>query len=469
MGHRSGEVAGEDGRTHRPGAVRRVVAASVFGSTLEYYDFFLYGTAAALVFPTVFFPTVDPVAATVLSFGTFAVGFISRPLGALVCGHYGDRVGRKRMLMFTLVVMGVATTLIGLLPGYATIGIAAPMALVVLRFLQGFSFGGELAGAGLMVVEHAPPQRRGVWGSLPFAGAPLGLAASTLLLLLLALVISTDEFIAWGWRIPFVASSVLVAIGFYIRLKIIETPVFEQLERAQAVSKVPVIDLIRREPRQLLLNTGMHLAITVTFYLVSVFAVSYMTTTLGMSKVTVLASVAIANLILVGALVFAGAASDRFGRRVVWAAAGVYGAIIAAPSFALINTESPVFVVIGLILLGAVPMMMYGTEPAYFSELFPPEIRYTGFALPVGVATVIGGSTAPIIATELTASMDGKPWGVAAYIAGVSLIGTVCALLSRETRGTGLLTDLHRERPHVRELTLSHAPAAPTPGSNTGA
>ncbi|MQA81561.1 MAG: MFS transporter [Streptosporangiales bacterium] len=432
-----------DGSTPRTISTRRVVTASAFGSTIEYYDFFLYGTAAALVFPSVFFPTFDPVAGTILSFGTFAVGFVSRPLGALVCGHYGDRIGRKAMLMLTLLMMGLSTAAIGLLPSYDSVGIAAPLLLITMRFLQGFSFGGELGGAAVMAVEHAPKGKRGFWGSIPYVGSPIGQALSTALLLLIALAISDDAFVAWGWRIPFVASIVMVAIGLYIRVKVMETPVFEELKRNREVAKRPVLTLLRTEPRQLLLNTGLHLGITVTFFMNSVFIVSYMTTTLELPRSLALTTVLIANVAYVAIQVAAGAASDRFGRRRVYMAGALWAAAMAFPYFLLINTGSPVLITLALLLLGTSIYVMYGPQPAYFSELFSPNVRFTAFALPVAVATVIGGSTAPMFATALTGWADGRPWGVAGYLAAIGLLTALCAWASRETRDVDLTKDRH--------------------------
>lgn len=429
---------------HDTASTKRVVTASAFGSTIEFYDFFLYGTAAALVFPKVFFPEFDPVAGTVLSFGTFAVGFISRPLGALVCGHYGDKIGRKAMLMLTLLLMGFSTAAIGLLPTYQSIGIAAPLLLIACRFLQGFSFGGEIGGAAVMAVEHAPVGRRGFWGSIPYIGSPIGQGLSTGMLLLIALTISDSAFIAWGWRIPFVASLIMVVIGFYIRVRVMETPVFEEMRQNREVVKRPVLKLLRTEPRQLVLNTGLHLGITVTFFMNTVFIVSYLTATLGLSQVLALSAVLISNIFFIAVQITSGAASDRFGRRKIYLLGAVWVAVMAFPYYLLVNTGSPVLVVFALILLGSGIYIMYGPQPAYFSELFAPGVRFTGFALPVAVATVIGGSTTPMFATALTGWLDGRPWGVAGYLVFIGLLTTVCALASRETANTDLTVDRHQ-------------------------
>lgn len=424
-------------------STRRVVTASAVGSTIEYYDFFLYGTAAALVFPAVFFPNFDPVAGTILSFGTFAVGFISRPLGALVCGHYGDRIGRKAMLMLTLLLMGGATTAIGLLPTYDSVGVAAPLLLITMRFLQGFSFGGELGGAAVMAVEHAPKGRRGFWGSIPYVGSPIGQGLSTALLLLIAVAISEDAFVAWGWRIPFVASFVMVAVGYYIRVRVMESPVFTELRQNRELVKRPVLRLLRTEPRQLLLNTGLHLGITVTFYMNSVFILSYMTATLELPRTLALTVILIANAGYIAIQVAAGAVSDRYGRRRVYLAGALWAVLMAFPYFLLINTGSPVLITLALLLLGASIYIMYGPQPAYFSELFSPGVRFTGFALPVAVATVIAGSTAPMFATALTGWADGRPWGAAGYLAVIGLLTAFCAWASRETLNVDLTEDRH--------------------------
>ncbi|MQA04634.1 MAG: MFS transporter [Streptosporangiales bacterium] len=438
---------------------KRVVTAATFGSTIEYYDFFLYGTAAALVFPKVFFPQFDPVAGTILSFGTFAVGFISRPLGALVCGHYGDKIGRKAMLMLTLLLMGLATVGIGLLPTYQSVGIVAPLLLITLRFLQGFSFGGELGGAAVMAVEHAPRGRRGFWGSIPYIGSPIGLGLSTATILLVAVAVSDEAFIDWGWRVPFVASIVMVAIGFYVRLRVTETPVFEDLKQNREVVKHPVLRLLRTEPKQLLLNTGLHLGITVTFYMTTVFIISYLTATLGLSQVLALSAVLIACACFIAVQIIAGAVSDRFGRRKVYLVGALWVAVMAFPYYLMVNTGSPVLVTAAIVLLGSGIYIMYGPQPAYFSELFAPSVRFTGFALPVAVATVIGGSTTPILATALTAWAGGKPWGVAGYLVVIGLLTAACAWASRETLDTDLTADRHQE------AARSSSPSGAEPGA----
>lgn len=427
------------GRDHADTSmIKRVVVASGVGSTIEYYDFFLYGIAAALVFPKVFFPEYDPLVGTLLSFSSFAVGFLSRPLGAIVCGHFGDRIGRRRLLIITLLLIGISTAAIGLIPSYKSIGVAAPILLVSIRFIQGFSFGGELGGAAVMAVEHSPKGRRGFWGSLPYAGSPIGQGLATGLTLFISLAVSEQGFLQWGWRIPFVASFLMVMVGLYIRLRITETPVFEAMRRQQKIVTMPLTEVLRRNPLQLLLNTGLHLGITVTFYLTTVFSLSYATTVRGFTEPVVLVALVVACLVWIVIQVFAGMLSDRWGRRAVYRAGALMTAVMAYPFFLLINTGSAPLLGLAIILMGASIYLMYGPQPAYFSEMFAPHFRYTAFALPVALATIIGGSTAPVLAVTLVRRLDGAPWLVAAYWIVIALITAVCATLSPETRDRDL-------------------------------
>ena len=413
--------------------LRRVVMASLIGTTIEWYDFFLYGSAAALVFNRLFFPEYDPLVGTLLAFATYAVGFVARPLGGIVCGHYGDRVGRKAMLVITLMLMGLSTAAIGLLPTYATIGVWAPVLLTLLRFVPGFSFGGELGGAALLTVEHAPRERRGFWGSIPFVGSLVGQGVSTAVLLAAAVTMSDEAFVAWGWRIAFVFSLVMVAVGLFIRLKVIESPVFRTVQRERRVAHRPLVDALRAHGRQLVLNTGLHFGVTVAFFVNSVFVVSYVTTTLELSRTMILLAVILAQVVFVGVQIGAGALSDRVGRRPVYTAGALWIAAMAVPYVLLLDTREPALIWIALILLGTGVYLMYGPQPAFFTELFPAAVRYTAFSLPVAVATILGGSTAPIVATTLVEWGSGTTWLVSAYLVLTGLVTAVCALLTHET------------------------------------
>ncbi|MDD7967065.1 MFS transporter [Actinomycetospora lemnae] len=430
----------------------KVVAASMLGTTVEWYDFFLYGVAAAIVFPAVFFPDADPVAGTLLSFGTFAIGFIARPLGGLVFGHYGDKIGRKKLLVVSLMMMGVSTFLIGLLPGYATIGLAAPLLLVLLRLIQGFALGGEWGGAVLIVSEHGDPKRRGFWASWPQAGAPAGQLLANGLLALLAVVQSEAAFQDWGWRIPFLLSAILIGIGLYVRLSVEESPVFRQAqERAAAAAaertdgttakdSMPILEVFRRYPREVVTAMGARFAENVSYYIFTIVISTYMTQQFGLPSSFVLGAVLIGAAVHVVTIPLWGAVSDRVGRRPVYVfgAAGV--GLWAFAFFALLNTESfaltALAVVVGLVLHGA----MYGPQAAFLSELFGTKVRYSGVSIGYQLASVAAGGLAPIISVALLSAF-GTGYAIAAYVAASSVLTLVAVLSYRETRDRDLSAD----------------------------
>jgi MFS family permease len=430
----------------------RVAASSAFGGVVEYYDFFIFGMAAALVFPKLFFPEVSPTLGTIFSFLTFGAGFLARPLGSVIFGHLGDRYGRKSSLRTTLLLMGLATTAIGVLPTYDTIGVAAPLLLLTLRFLQGVAFGGEIAGAALMTVEHSSPERRGYWGSYAYFGSPVGQALATLVLLLVTVSVDAETFLGWGWRIPFVVSVVVVAVGTYLRHSVDESPVFEEAaqeaaaekaadeveETATPVRRSPLVAALRSEWRQLIRMVGLHLGITVVFYTNSVFITAYMTDNLGSDESPVLFAMFIANLLLVPVQILAGAASDRFGRRPVYLVGAAWLVLTPFPYFLLLGTTAFVAVVAAMTMFGGALYIMNGAQPAWYVELLDTRHRYSGFAISLSVATILGGATAPTVATLLTAGQDGKPWTFALYLMAVGVIVAVCAWFSPETRGRDL-------------------------------
>jgi MHS family shikimate/dehydroshikimate transporter-like MFS transporter len=296
-------------------SVKKVAAASFIGTTIEWYDFFLYGTAAALVFGDLFFPEAEPLVGTLLAFSTYAVGFVARPIGGVVFGHYGDRIGRKSMLVLSLLIMGIATFLIGVLPTYASIGVIAPMLLVVLRFAQGIGVGGEWGGAVLMSVEHAPQGRRGFFGSWPQMGVPAGLLLSTAVFAFVQAVTSEAAFMSWGWRVPFLASIVLVGVGLFIRLKLMESPAFERVKETKTEAPRPIVDVVRKYPREVLVAMGMRVAENGCFYILTVFVLSYGEEELGLGKSTMLTGVIIAAAIGLFTVPLWGALSDRIGRK----------------------------------------------------------------------------------------------------------------------------------------------------------
>jgi len=417
--------------TERP-HIRQVVLASFIGTTIEWYDFFLYGTAAALVFNKLFFPNVDSLTGTLSAYGTFAIGFVARPLGGAVFGHYGDKVGRKAMLVWSLLLMGVATALIGLLPTYATLGVWAAVLLTVVRFAQGIGVGGEWGGAVLMAVEHSSEGRRGFHGSWPQMGVPAGLLLSTGVFALFSTVLSEQQFLAWGWRIPFLLSTVLIAVGLFIRLRIIETPAFSKLKEAGSEVRYPLRDLLREHPRNLLVGMGMRFAQNVLFYLYSVFVLSYGQTVLHQSKNTMLAGVAIASFIGLFTTPLFGALSDRVGRRPVYLAGAMLSLLYCFVFFKLIGL-GPVWMIWLAIVLGmnVGHDMMYGVQAAYFSELFGTHVRYSGASLVYQLTSVFSGGLAPFIATWLLARHGSS--AVAGYMALACGLSVVAAWFAPET------------------------------------
>ena len=413
-------------------SIRPVILASFIGTTIEWYDFFLYGTAAALVFNRLFFPNVDPVVGTLSSFGTFAVGFVARPFGGIVFGHYGDRLGRKAMLVYSLVIMGVATFLIGLLPTYQSIGIWAPVLLVVLRCAQGIGVGGEWGGAVLMAVEHSPRGRRGLSGSWPQMGVPAGLFLSTVVFAICSRSMSDEQFIAWGWRLPFLVSAVLVAVGIFIRLAIMETPAFTNLSESGKRERRPVVTALRTHRRSLLLAMGMRLAENGLFYVYTVFVLSYGPNQLGLERNTMLTGVTLAAMAGLVAIPAYGALSDRVGRRPVYLFGAAFSLLYAMPFFLLLDTRSTVVAWLAIVVGVAVGHnAMYGPQAAYFSELFGASVRYSGASIAYQLASVVSGGLAPFIATALLA-WKGKE-AVATYMMTLAAITLVSTYLADET------------------------------------
>jgi MHS family shikimate/dehydroshikimate transporter-like MFS transporter len=413
-------------------SIRPVILASFIGTTIEWYDFFLYGTAAALVFNRLFFPTVDPLIGTLSAFGTFAVGFVARPLGGIVFGHYGDRLGRRSMLVYSLVIMGVATFLIGLLPTYDSIGVWAPILLVVLRCAQGVGVGGEWGGAVLMAVEHSPPGRRGFAGSWPQMGVPAGLFLSTVVFALCSSQMTDEQFMSWGWRLPFLLSLALIAVGIFIRLKIMETPAFTSLQQAGLREARPLVTAIRTHRRSLLLAMGMRVAENGLFYIYTVFVLSYGPSQLGLPRGTMLTGVTLAALCGLAAIPFYGALSDRVGRRPVYLFGAAFSLLYAIPFFLLLDTRSAAVVWLAIVVGVAVGHnAMYGPQAAYFSELFGASVRYSGASISYQLASVVSGGLAPFIATALLA-WKGRE-AVAAYMMLLAAITLTATYLAEET------------------------------------
>ena len=433
-------------------SVKKVAAASFIGTTIEWYDFFLYGTAAALVFGDLFFPDAEPLIGTLLAMSTYAVGFAARPIGGIVFGHYGDRIGRKSMLVLSLLIMGIATFLIGVLPTFASIGIVAPILLVVLRFAQGIGVGGEWGGAVLMSVEHAPKGRRGFFGSWAQMGVPAGLLGSTAVFAIVQASTSEAAFMAWGWRVPFLVSALLVGVGLFIRLKLMESPAFQRVKETKTEARKPIVDVVRKYPREVLVAMGMRVAENGCFYILTVFVLAYGEDELGLAKGTMLTGVIIAAAIGLVTVPLWGHLSDKVGRRPLYMAGAVVTTLWAFPLFGLINTESPILIWISIVIgVNLGHDLMYGPQAAYFSELFGTRVRYSGASLGYQLASVFAGGFAPLIATALLAANGGDPTLVAIYMMGMGLISIVATFFAHETYQKDVDADEDEERELVRE------------------
>ncbi|MGF0313265.1 MFS transporter [Rhodococcus sp. IEGM1428] len=406
----------------------RVAMASFIGTTVEYYDFFIYGTAAALVFPKLFFPDASPLMGVLLSFATFGVGFLARPLGGVVFGHYGDRLGRKKMLVLSLVGMGVATFLMGLLPGYASIGIAAPILLTLLRLLQGFAVGGEWGGATLMAVEHAPKARKGFFGSFSMMGAPAGVSLATLAFFAVS-QLPDDQFLSWGWRIPFLVSSILIVVGLVIRLTLEESPDFEKVKDTNAVSRMPIVEAFRKHRKEILLIAGTYLSQGVFAYICMAYLVSYGTSVAEITRTQALAGVFVAGIVAVVLYPVFGSMSDTFGRKTMYLVGAVAMGVVIGPAFLLINTGNPWLFMTALVLVFGIAMApAAGVTGSLFSMIFDADVRYSGVSIGYTISQVVGSAFAPTIATALYAA-TGSSVSIVVYLVVVSLISIVSVIL----------------------------------------
>ncbi len=429
-------------------SIVKVVFASLVGTAVEWYDFFLYGSAAALVFGTLFFPESEPVTATLLAFGTYALGFVARPLGGVVFGHFGDRVGRKKMLVVALMMMGIATFAIGLLPTYASIGVAAPILLLVCRLLQGFAVGGEWGGAVLMAAEHGDEKNRGFWSSWPQAGVPLGNLLATGVLFLLAAVQSDADFEAWGWRIPFLLSAVLVLIGLYVRLQLEESPVYQEAkaeisQKQQSDSHLPILEVIRTYPKEVFIAMGMRMAENISYYIFTVISITYVTTYLEADKALILKMLLIAagfQFFLIPAL---GALSDRVGRRPLYLVGAVGVAAWSFVFFGLLEDMTSGSVLVAVTVGLFFHSLMYAPQAAFFSELFGTSVRYTGASVGYQLASIFAGALAPIIALELLGDdiANANTFAVGVYVTIASVITVIAVLAAKETKATSLRHD----------------------------
>jgi metabolite-proton symporter len=413
-----------------PPSSRRVAIAALIGSTVEWYDFFIYGTAAALVFNKLFFPEFSPVAGTLLSFATFAVGWLARPLGGIIAGHFGDRVGRKQMLVATLLLMGVSTTLIGALPTFDQIGVTASLLLVLLRILQGFAVGGEYGGGVVMAFEHSPAGRRGLWACWPQMGVPLGLICGTVVFLAIS-GLPDEQFMSWGWRVPFLASITLVLVGLVIRLGVTESAAFQDAKKRGDVARTPLVEVLRTHPRRVLLLVLAHMGPNTFFYTFATFVLSYATTNLDFDRSDVLRAVAVGAAVEVVAMPAFAVLSDRIGRRPIYIGGLLALAITAVPFFLLLDQRSVALLTVALaVAFGLAHGSVYGTQPSFFSEMFPARVRYTGLSLGVQVAGALFGGPLPMIATALVSAQSGRPWIFAGYMILTALISAVAAYAS---------------------------------------
>ena len=438
-------IGGED--TGLPTSIRKVVVASFIGTTIEWYDFFIYTTAAALVFPQLFFPSFEPLAGTLASFATYAVGFLARPLGGVIFGHYGDKIGRKAMLVTTLLIMGIATFVVGLLPTYETIGIWAPILLVVLRLLQGLGLGGEWGGAVLMAVEHSPDDKRGLNGSWPQMGVPAGLVLGTGAFAAVS-AISGEAFVTWGWRVPFLLSILLIALGLYIRLAIYESPAFSRVRESGTEARMPIVDVFRTYPKNVLLAVGSRIGIDVVFYIFAVYVLTYVSTNLGLPRNLGLIAISIAALIEIFTIPAFASLSDKVGRRPVLMAGAAFLGLWIFPFFWLLDTRSASLIILAVIVgLSLGHAAVYGTQASFYAELFGTRVRYSGASLGYQLAGIFGGALAPIIATALYAATGG-PGLIGVYVAVLCLLSIVCVYLADET----FRRDIYEDEPQERQL-----------------
>ncbi|MDQ2736488.1 MAG: MHS family MFS transporter [Pseudomonadota bacterium] len=430
--------------TADPKTIRRVVISALVGATIEWYDFFLYGVVAGIVFNKLYFPGSDPVVATLLAYTTFAVGFITRPLGGVIFGHFGDRIGRKNMLIMTLMIMGVATFLIGLVPTYAQIGIAAPLLLLLLRVLQGIGLGGEWGGAVLMAYEYAPPEKRGFYASLPQIGLAIGLCLASGVVALLSSLLTDEQFLAWGWRVAFLISAVMVGVGLYIRLNLQETPEFAAIKAKNEQLRIPFMDMLRRYPGNILKGMGARYIDGVFFNVFAVFAIGYLVNSVKITRTEALLGVMISALVMIVTIPMFGQLADRIGRAKVYMWGSLVTAISAFPAFWLMTHSGGNVLLVWLAIVvpfGILYASIYGPEAVLFCDLFDAKVRYTGISFVYQFSGIFASGITPIVATALLKSGGGQPWQICMYVlfAGVVSAASAAAIGSAAKRSEAVL------------------------------
>ncbi|WP_315533236.1 MFS transporter [Delftia acidovorans] len=422
-----------------PRVIRKVVTSALIGATIEWYDFFLYGVVAGIVFSKLYFPSDDPLISTLLAYTTFAVGFVTRPLGGVIFGHFGDRVGRKSILVVTLMIMGVSTFLIGLLPTHAQIGVAAPILLLLLRVAQGIGLGGEWGGAVLMAYEYAPKEKRGFYASLPQVGLAIGLFMASGVVALLSWLCTEEQFMAWGWRVAFLISGLMVAVGMYIRLHVKETPEFAAVKARNAETAIPFMDMMRRYPGNVLKGMGARYIDGVFFNVFGVFSISYLTSTLQISRTDALIGVMIAAVVMCFTIPLFGRLSDRLGRSRVYLWGSLITAVSAFPAFWLMAHSGGNVLLIWIAIVvpfGILYAAVYGPEAALFCDLFDAKVRYTGISFVYQFSGIFASGITPIIATALVKTAGGSPWLVCLYVVFAGAVSAWCAwAIGRDGQG----------------------------------
>lgn len=427
-------VLGSDAPPVSPNSLWRIIVASIVGSMIEWYDFTLYGTAAALVFGKLFFPSADPAIGTLVSIAAYGVGFLARPLGGAIFGHFGDRIGRKKMLALTVIIMGAGTFLIGCLPTYGQVGILAPILLIALRLVQGIGIGGEWGGAVLMMVETARPTRRGFFGSLVQAGSPFGVLASIAVFALVSGLMPDAEFLAWGWRVPFLVSIVLVGIGLWIRLSLVETPAFRQLLARAGVKRAPLIEVLTQHRRMFFTAIALKVSEIAWAVVGTVFSIVYVTGKLGMPRGTILTAIQIAAFIQMLITPFYGWLSDRLGRKPLYVFACLFSMAFAFPVFTLMDTRDPWLIIVGIsIAVGIGQGVMFGVGATFMSELFSTGVRYSGASMGFQIGAALSGGLTPVIAAALLTRSGGQSWGISLYLISLATITLVATLSAPET------------------------------------